>query len=260
MKLQDTIVVVTGGAGGLGRALVAAAVDAGAATVVVHDRDLAAAEAVAALHPGRAVADWGDLTDPAAIPALVSRAEARFGRIDLFVSNAGFMVYGGVELPDEVWQRSWTVHVMAHVAAARAALPGMLARGRGHFLTVASAAGMLTAPGAAPYTATKHAALGLAEWLAVTYGGRGIGVTALCPEAIETPMLTLSVAEGGAVAQKLAEAGTIMTADAVARAAIAGVEAGRFLVSPHPHTLENTRKKWSDPDRWLAGLRRFVGG
>lgn len=259
MKLPDAIVVVTGGAGGLGRALVAACVEAGAATVVVHDRDRAAAEAVAAAHPGRAVAEAGDLLDPTAIPTLVARVEARYGRIDLFVSNAGIMVYGGAELSDDAWNGAWTVNVMAHVAAVRAALPGMLARGRGHFLTVASAAGMLIAPGAAPYTATKHAALGFAEWLAVTHGGQGIGVTALCPEVIDTPMYTASVAQGGAVAQRLADAGTILRAEVVARAAIAGVEAGRFLVTPHPFTLENTRKKWADTDRWLAGLRRFVG-
>jgi NAD(P)-dependent dehydrogenase (short-subunit alcohol dehydrogenase family) len=263
MNLTGATVVVTGGGGGIGRALVAAFVREGASAVIVHDRDAAATAPVVALYAGHACkvsAEHADVTDEQAFTQLISRVETKLGRIDVFCSNAGILIEGGPELESEGWNKTWAVNVMAHVIAARAALPHMLKRGSGHFLNVASAAGMLTAPGAAAYTTTKHAAVGFAEWLAITYGSRGIGVTVLCPETVDTAMLTASKASSNAGVRRITDTSLVLTADVVAAAALDAVKAGTFLVTPHPHTLKNTQKKWADVDRWLKGMRAFLEG
>jgi NAD(P)-dependent dehydrogenase (short-subunit alcohol dehydrogenase family) len=257
MKLERAIVIVTGGGGGIGAALVDAVVAAGAAAVVVADRDGDAAAAAAERHraaAGTVVARSCDVANQVEIEALVADTERRFGRIDLVCSNAGVMIDGGLALDAETWNRSWAVNVMAHVHAARAAMPGMLARGGGHFLSVCSAASMLTAPGAAPYAVTKHAALGLAEWLAIAYGDRGIGVSVLCPEAVRTDMLAASLAGNGAVRRLMAHA-EVLDPAAVAAAAVAGLKSGAFLILPHARTLASTQRKWADVGRWLQGMR-----
>jgi NAD(P)-dependent dehydrogenase (short-subunit alcohol dehydrogenase family) len=262
MELKDAIIVVTGGAGGIGEALVAAFVRQAAAAVIVHDRDQAAADAVAARHQTAqtvVVAQSGDLCTQLAVDELVMFVEERFGRIDLFCSNAGILLEGGVELPTEQWNQAWSINVMAHVHAARAALPGMRRRRAGHFLNVCSAAGMLTAPGAASYAATKHAALGFAEWLAITYGDKGIGVHVVCPEAIDTRMLSDSLASRNDGIRRVAERSLVLGTDAVTEAVVAGLKEDRFLITTHPDTLKNTQRKWADPDRWLAAMRSFLG-
>jgi NAD(P)-dependent dehydrogenase (short-subunit alcohol dehydrogenase family) len=186
MQLEGKHVVVTGGASGIGRALVRRFAAEGARGVVVADLDAAGCEKVAAEVGGTAVAT--DVADPAQVKALVARAEEAHGPVDLFCSNAGIATPGGVEAPDADWERIWKINVMSHVYGARAVLPSMLARGEGYLLNTASAAGLLNQIGSAPYGVTKHAAVGLAEWLAITYGDRGITVSVLCPQAVRTAM------------------------------------------------------------------------
>ena len=187
MKLRDKVAVVTGGASGIGRALCRRFAAEGARGVVVADVDAAGATTVAEEIRGLAVR--ADVSREDDVIELIKRATAAYGAIDLFCSNAGIALEGGVETPDNDWQRIWDVNVMAHVYAARAVLPGMLARGGGYLLQTASAAGLLTQIGSAPYAVTKHAAVAFAEWLAITYGDRGIRVSCLCPQGVRTNML-----------------------------------------------------------------------
>jgi NAD(P)-dependent dehydrogenase (short-subunit alcohol dehydrogenase family) len=187
---------------------------------------------------------------------VVDRALDRFGRIDLFCSNAGLGGGGGVEATDETWQRLWDVNVMAHVHAARSVLPAMLERGEGYLLHTASAAGLLTNIGNAPYSVTKHAVVALAEWLAVTFGDRGIGVSCLCPQGVRTQLL-LDAMDDPAGAVVISQ-GVIEPAD-VADAVVAGLADERFLILPHPEVADYWRHKATDPDRWLAGMRKLQG-
>jgi NAD(P)-dependent dehydrogenase (short-subunit alcohol dehydrogenase family) len=258
MDVRDQVVVVTGGGSGIGAALCRRFARDGAAAVVVADLHAEAATAVALDVDG--VAEALDVCDAAAVAALVQRTVERFGRIDLFCSNAGITT--GVELddPEDLWHRAYDLHVMAHVYAARAVLPGMLGRGRGYLLNTASAAGLLTSPGDAPYAVTKHGAVAFAEWLAVTYGGRGIGVSVLCPLGVATPMLMDPLAAGNAGAQAVAASGKIVSPDEVADVVIAGLAAEQFLILPHPEVGTFWAQKASDPGRWLAGVRRLVAG
>jgi NAD(P)-dependent dehydrogenase (short-subunit alcohol dehydrogenase family) len=255
MELRDTVVVVTGGGSGIGAALCRRFHAEGARSVTVVDRDLAGAQAVAGEIGG--TAEQVDVTDPAAVQALVDRTLARDGQIDLFCSNAGIATGGGLD-DDEMWRRVLEVNTMAHVYAARAVLPGMLARGRGYLLQTASAAGLLTTPSDAPYTVSKHGAVALAEWLAITYGGRGITVSVLCPMGVETPLLMEGLRAGEPGARAVAASGAIISPETVAEAVVQGITAGRFLILPHPQVGTFWAQKASDPDRWLAGVRRLV--
>jgi NAD(P)-dependent dehydrogenase (short-subunit alcohol dehydrogenase family) len=256
MKIDDAVAVVTGAASGIGAALARRFAAEGARSVIVVDRDLAGAQAVAARIGG--FAEGLDVTDVDAVQRLVERTLARAGGIDLFCSNAGVTTGSGIDGPDEPWRRAFEVNVLAHVYAARAVLPSMLARGRGWLLSTASAAGLLTSPGDAPYAVTKHGAVALAEWLAVTYGGRGIGVSVVCPMGVATPLLLDPLAAGAPAAQAVAASGEIITADQVADAVVAGLAAEQFLILPHPEVGRFWAQKASDPGRWLAGLRRLV--
>lgn len=250
MQLRGAVVVVTGGAAGIGAALCRRFAAEGARGVVVADRDEPGAERVAAEVGGLAVA--ADVGVEADVARLVGRATDRFGPIDLFCSNAGIAPVGGVGAADDDWRRTWDVNVMAHVFAARAALPGMLARGRGYLLQTASAAGLLTQIGSAPYAVTKHAAVALAEWLAITHGGAGIGVSCLCPLGVETEMLRRAPGPIGALLRDSA-----ISPEAVADAVVAGLAEERFLILPHPEVAEYVRRKADDYDRWLRGMRRL---
>jgi NAD(P)-dependent dehydrogenase (short-subunit alcohol dehydrogenase family) len=258
VDVRDAVVVVTGGGSGIGAALCRRFAAEGARRVVVVDRDLDAATAVADAVDG--VAELVDVTDAAAVNAVVERTIARDGGIDLFCSNAGILTGVGIEDGDGAWERAFAVNVMAQVYAARAVLPGMLARGRGWLLNTASAAGLLTSPGDAPYAVTKHGAVAFAEWLAVTYGGRGIGVSVLCPMGVATPLLMDPLAAGEPGARAVAASGEILTPDQVADAVLDGLAAERFLILPHRQVGTFWTQKASDPDRWLAGMRRLVDG
>ncbi|MDO3703317.1 SDR family oxidoreductase [Micromonospora sp. C28SCA-DRY-2] len=258
MNLTDRIAVITGGAGGIGAALARRFAAEGAAAVVVADLDADAAAAVAAGIGPVAHAAAVDVTDEEQVRALVADTERRYGRVDLFCANAGVATGGGVELPDADWDRAWRVNVLAHVYAARALLPGMLARGGGYLLVTCSAAGVLTAVGDAPYTATKHAAVGFAEWLAVTYRDQGLRVSALCPQGVDTPMLADELAAGHLGARVIAASGAVLSPDQVADAVIAGLAEERFLILPHPEVAGYARRRAEDPDGWQAGLRKLV--
>ena len=253
MKLADKVVVVTGGAQGIGRAMLRRFAAEKPRALVVADRDLGGAEAVAREVGGLAVAC--DVAREADLVALVERATAECGPIDLFCSNAGISVAGGVEVPDAEWRRIFDVNVMAHVWAARALVPRMLARGGGYLLATASAAGLLSMVGAAPYAVTKHAAVALAEWLALTYGDRGLRVSCLCPLYVNTELLrtALEDAAGGSIRVS----GTVIEPEQVAEAVVAGLEAERFLILPHEEVATYFQRKASDYDRWLAGMRRL---
>jgi NAD(P)-dependent dehydrogenase (short-subunit alcohol dehydrogenase family) len=260
MDLADRIVVVTGGGSGIGAALASAATAAGARHVVVADRDGHAAASVAASIDGTAATV--DVRDEAAIVELVRTTESAHGPIDLFCSNAGFVTQGGVEESDEILQALWEVHVLAHVHAARAVLPSMIARGDGYLLNTASAAGLLTQVGSMGYTITKHAAVALAEWLAITHHHQGIRVSVLCPQAVRTNITANSpdarVADPHADGPLGVPSGdAVLEADDVARQCIEAIATERFWVLPHPEVARYVAQKADDIDRWLAGMRRF---
>lgn len=260
MDPTDEVVVVTGAGSGIGAALAVAASQAGARHVVVSDRDGAAAEAVAASIGERATGATLDVRDGAAIEALVRSTEDDHGPIGLFCSNAGFVTQGGVETSDDELQALWEVHVVAHVHAARAVLPSMVERGRGYLLNTASAAGLLTQVGSLGYTITKHAAVALAEWLAITHHHQGIGVSVLCPQAVRTSITENSPDPRVALGEGplgVAPADAVLEADQVARQCVEAVAEERFWVLPHPEVADHVARKADDIDRWLAGMRRY---
>jgi NAD(P)-dependent dehydrogenase (short-subunit alcohol dehydrogenase family) len=259
MNADGSVVVITGGGSGIGAALARRFATEGARRVVVADLDLAAAQTVADEIDG--IAELIDVTDAAAVTGLVERTLARDGRIDLFCSNAGITTGVGSDFlddPNDMWHKAYDVNVLAHVHAARAVLPSMVEHGAGWLLNTASAAGLLTSPGDAPYAVTKHAAVAFAEWLAVTYGGRGIGVSVLCPLGVATPLLMDPLAAGEPGALAVAASGEIVTAEQVADTVVTGLAEEKFLILPHPQVGRFWAQKASDPDRWLAGVRRLV--
>jgi NAD(P)-dependent dehydrogenase (short-subunit alcohol dehydrogenase family) len=255
MQLTGRHVVVTGGGGGIGGALARRFAAEGARGVVVADRDLAGAQAVAEEIDGLAVQFDAGRED--GVKALIARAGEAYGPIDIFVSNAGVPgAAGGPEAPDDAWDEAWRVNVMAHVWASRALLPEMLDRGEGYLINTASAAGLLTQVSALIYSVTKHAAVSLAEWLAIEYGDAGIRVSCICPQGVRTPMLELSMDEPAAAAALTA--GGLLEPDDVAAATVAGIEAERLLILPHEEVSRFMALKGSDPERWIAGMRRLV--
>ena len=252
MKIAGEVVVVTGAAGGIGRALALAAAEAGAAHVVVSDRsgevDDTAAQVVGTAMPA-------DLATDDAVTALIERVERQVGPIGLFCSNAGLLERDPdpddpASASDAAWERSWRVNVLAHVHVARALWPLYRERGEGWFLQTVSAAGLLSQIGAAPYSATKHAALGFAESLAIAGRAHGIGVSALCPQAVDTAMVAGERMMG-------ADADGVLSAADVARAAIEGVERGDFLITPHARVRNYVANKAADHDRWIAGMAKL---
>lgn len=269
MELADKVTVVTGGASGIGAALCRRFAAEGARAVVVVDVDLEGARRVAAGiasdHPGTtAVAEELDVTDPVATSVLVDRLVDQFGAIDLYCANAGIATGAGVDAPTQVWQRTWDVNVMGHVHAATALLPHWLARSEGYLVTTASAAGLLTMVGDAPYSATKHAAVGLAEWLSITYGHRGVTVSCLCPQGVRTPMLfgngngTASPDDGASLAAETVKAQGVVEPEDVAEAVVAAVRTGQFLVLPHPEVAGFEAARATQRERWLGGMRKLA--
>ena len=248
MEIRDKVVVVTGGANGIGRALCRRFAAEGARGVVVADLDGESATGVAEEIGGLAVTT--DVSREADIVELVARATERYGPIDLFCSNAGIGVDGGLDVSDSDWQRIWQINHMAHVYAAKAVLPEMLDRGQGYLLQTVSAAGLLSQIGSAPYSVTKHAALAFAEWLAITYGDAGIRVSCLCPQGVRTNML--ESARGGAFLREGA-----LDPEQVADCVTKGLADERFLILPHPEVAEYFRRKATDYDRWIRGMRRL---
>jgi NAD(P)-dependent dehydrogenase (short-subunit alcohol dehydrogenase family) len=248
MEIEDRIAVITGGGGGIGSAVARHWMAGGARHVVVVDRDGDAARAV-----GGEIGCLGlqvDVTDEAQIVALVERVEDEIGPIDIFFSNAGAGGAGGlVEAPNDAWQLQWDLHVMAHVYAARAVLPSMLARGEGYLVHTASAADLLAAVGSAPYSVTKAACIKLAETISIAHGDDGIGVSVLCPQGVNTAMAPRQLGDGGTDG--------IVEPEYVAEVVTAAIRDGRFFILPHPEVQTYVERKAQDPDRWLKGMRRL---
>jgi NAD(P)-dependent dehydrogenase (short-subunit alcohol dehydrogenase family) len=254
MELSGKVVVVTGGANGIGRALCERFVAEGARGVAVVDRDAKASFELALALGDTAIGLAADVGREADVRSAVHATEERFGPVDLMVSNAGIGTAMGIDAPDEVWQHIWDVNVMAHVYAARAVVPGMVARGEGYLLSTASAAGLLTNIGDAPYSVTKHAAVALAEWLSVTYGDQGVKVSCLCPQGVDTDLLRGAAGSAGDVV--LAQGGVLQPSD-VADSVVAGLRDERFLILPHPEVHDYVQRKAADVDRWLGGMRKL---
>jgi NAD(P)-dependent dehydrogenase (short-subunit alcohol dehydrogenase family) len=262
MDVEGKVAVVTGGAGGIGAALARRLAAAGAAGVVAADLDGDGAIAVAdGIGADRAAGIGADVASTDALREVLALAERRFGPVDLFCANAGILGEPGIGDSDEAWQRALDVNLLAHVRAARLLLPGWLRRGGGYFVTTASAAGLLTQIGAAQYAVSKHGAVAFAEWLSVTYGDRGIGVSCLCPMGVDTAMLNAGLDAEDDVSQLgarvVAHAGEVLPPEEVADRVLEALEAEHFLVLPHPEVLEFFRRKGSDYDRWLRGMRRL---
>lgn len=247
MQVADKVIVVTGGASGIGRALCIRFAREGAKAVTVADIDEEGAKAVAREIDGLGIKC--DVTKEMEIIHVIRETEEKAGPIDIFCSNAGIIVGGGVEAPNEAWQRIWEVNVMAHIYAARAVIPGMIERGGGYLLNTCSAAGLLSQIGSAPYSVSKHAAVGLAENIAITYGDVGIKVSVICPQAVRTAMTR----GGGGVAA----VDGMIEPEQVADDVIEAMAEERFLILPHPQVRTYMERKVSDYDRWLQGMRRL---
>jgi NAD(P)-dependent dehydrogenase (short-subunit alcohol dehydrogenase family) len=257
MEIKEKVVVVTGGASGIGAAMAARFVDAGARGVVVADlgeeRTRDVAESIGA------TAVVADVTKDDDVARLIAVAEDTHGPIDLFCANAGIGRGTGLDSPDETWDAVLNVNIRAHIVAARQLVPAWLERGGGYWLSTASAAGILTQIGDAPYSVSKHAAVAFAEWLSITYGARGITVSCLCPMGVDTPLLRegLSGGEEGLGARVVDAAGDILQPEQVAAVVEQGIADEKFLILPHPEVLEFFQRKASDYDRWLGGMKRL---
>lgn len=256
MDVEGEVVVVTGAGGGIGAALVHRFVAAGASAVVAADVDGGAVAQVASAAGERVHGAVVDVSRQHEVTDLVARVEREHGTIGLFCSNAGVATGAGVDADAATWERAWSVNVLAHVHAAHTVLPSMLARGHGYLLNTASAAGLLTNPHDAVYSTTKHAAVGFAEWLAFTYGDRGIGVSVLCPMGVRTPMLVDGIEHEDPAALAVARSGDIVSPDHVADTVVAGLAEERFLILPHPEVATHYARKAADPDHWLSGMRK----
>ncbi len=248
MDLKDRIIVITGAASGIGRAMAQRFAAEGPKLIVCADRDETGARATAAQVGG--VAFKVDVSVEAEIQWLIETVETDHGPIDLFCSNAGIGVAGGAEASNDAWQRIWDINVMAHVWAARHLVPRMTARGGGYLLNTASAAGLLSQIGSAPYAVTKHAAVGLAEWLAITHGDAGIKVSVLCPQAVRTAM-TAGNEDG------VASVDGMMEPEELAEVVVKSIAAEVFLILPHPQVLDYMRHKTADYGRWIGGMRKL---
>ncbi|WP_158894091.1 SDR family oxidoreductase [Amycolatopsis anabasis] len=254
MKLTDRVVVITGAAHGIGAALARRFAREGARGIVVSDLDLAGAEAVAASIAdggGEALACRADAGVKDDLRGLVEAAQDAYGPVDLFCSNAGLAFGTGIHAADAQWARSWAVNVMQHVYAAQVCLPSMLRRRGGYLLLTASGAGLLGAPGDAPYSVTKQAAVGVAEWLAVTYRQRGLGVSALCPLGVRTDLLVPGIEAGHPAAVAIAAAAPLLEPEEVAEAAVAGLGREEFLILPHESVRDAYAEKAREPDAWI---------
>jgi len=251
VEIENRVVLITGGGSGIGAAMAHRFTHEGAEAVVVADIDEKGARNVAEEINGEAF--LLDVTNEDATAAMIRQVEEKHGRIDIVCLNAGIPTDGSVDTANADWQRTWDVNVMAHVYATRHVLGGMLERGEGYIVTTASAAGLLTNIGAAPYSVTKHAAVALAEWLSVTYGSRGIGVSCLCPMFVDTPMLAAFAGHTDEMRDWVE--GLAVDVDEVAEAVVEGIRAETFLILPHVIVLDYFQRKALDYDRWISGMQ-----
>ena len=251
MQLRDKHIVLTGAGSGIGAALARRFAAEKPRGLVLADLAAAKSALEAVARETGALAVTCDVSKEVEIQALIGAAKAKFGSVDVLYSNAGISRKGHVEASNADWEASWQVHVMSHVYACRAVLPDMLAKGEGYLVSTASAAGLLASTESAPYTVTKHAAVALAEHLAIQYGGRGIRVSVLCPQAVDTPMYRGS----GSTAAGL---DGIMAPAEVAEVVVQAMRDEKFLILSHPVVLEYVKRKAVDVDRWLGGMRRML--
>jgi NAD(P)-dependent dehydrogenase (short-subunit alcohol dehydrogenase family) len=250
MEIRDKVAVVTGGASGIGAGLAQRFAREGARAVVVADVNLARAQEVARGIGDQALALQCDVSSEADIQALARRARERFERIDVYCSNAGILGrMGGIELDDALWDKMWQIHGMAHVWAARAVIPEMVERGEGYFLVTASAAGLLNIVETAPYGVTKHAAVAIAEWLRIAYGRKGVRVSCLCPQSVQTDMTRDGTGSAGI--------NGVLTPEQVAEVVVQTMRDERFLALPHPEVAKYFLAKAQDYDRWLGGMQKL---
>jgi NAD(P)-dependent dehydrogenase (short-subunit alcohol dehydrogenase family) len=264
MKVAQKVAIVTGGGNGIGAAL-AAKLAQHDARVVVADLDADAARAVAdginAERPGAAVDAGADVSDTVQIQRLIELADSEFGPVDLYFANAGITGAPGLDLSDDDWDRSIDVNLRAHIRAAQLLVPGWVERGEGYFVSTASAAGLLTQLGSATYSVTKHAAVGFAEWLNITYGDQGVRVSCLCPMGVNTNLLYAPGESADPLARlatrAVTTAGEVLEPAQVADSVLAAIDDERFLILPHPSVLDMYRQKGVDYDRWLRGMRRY---
>ncbi len=248
MDIKGSCIVVTGAANGIGKGLAQKFAELGAAHVICADLDLDGAKGTAELIGGTAL--HVDVRVEDSLKALIDTVETSIAPIDLFCSNAGILTLGGLEVPNEDWQKIWDINVMSHVWAARHMVPLMLERGGGSILNTASAAGLLNQIGAAPYGVTKHAAVGFAEWLAITYGEQGIDVSVLCPQAVRSEMTR-------GMEDSVASLDGLLEPDYVADCCVKSIENKEFLVLPHPQVKDYMQAKTSDYDRWISGMQKL---
>lgn len=260
MDVAGKVAIVTGGGGGIGGALAHALVEAGA-KVVVTDLDEASANGVADALGESAVALAGDASSDDHIDAAVGLAESTFGPADMYFANAGIGRGGGLDTDEAMWDLALDVNLRSHIRAARRLVPEWVERGSGYFVSTASAAGLLTQIGNAPYSVTKHAAVGFSEWLNITHGDDGVRVSCLCPMGVDTKLLRPeddSATTDQKLMQKAVEtAGEVLTPGAVAAIVLEAVADERFLILPHAEVLDMYRQKGADYDRWLRGMRRY---
>jgi NAD(P)-dependent dehydrogenase (short-subunit alcohol dehydrogenase family) len=260
MELKDQVVIVTGGASGIGRELCRAFAAQGARGVTVADIDEAGAARVAgelALDADQTLAVPVDVADERQVRTVVQRTEEAFAPVDLFCANAGILIGGGVEVPDAEWKRIWSVNVLSHIYAARAVLPGMIERGKGYLLHTASAAGLLTQLGSAPYSVTKHAVVALAEWLSITHAADGITVSCLCPQGVWTGMTGAPTDDSDPLLSATAGRNGMLMPEDVASTVLAGLADERFLILPHPEVATFEQRRAGDRERWLRAMRRI---
>lgn len=260
MNIAGKVAIVTGAGSGIGRALAQRFAGNGARAVICVDLNGNDARATAELIGQQASAEQLDVADEAAIEQLIAQVEKSHGAIDVFVSNAGYGRLGGLEMPTSEWQRMMNVHTWSHLAAARAVIPGMIARGEGYLLNTASAAGLLSQFDSGAYAVSKHAAVSLAEWLSINYADQGIGVSVLCPQAVRTNILNYMENPDAQVDIAQAAGDGILEPEVVADLCIEAMAEGRFLVLTHPEVQTYFQRKANDYDRWLSGMRRLRRG
>lgn len=257
MELAEKVTVITGAGSGIGRSLAHAFAVEGAKVVICVDLNARNAEETASALSVTSRGVGVDVADEKAIEALVAEVEAEHGGIDVFVSNAGYGLRGGLDIPTDEWERMMAVHCWSHLSAARAVVPGMIERGGGYILNTASAAGLLTQIDSGPYAVSKHAAVGFAEWLFINHGDQGIGVSVLCPQAVRTGILASFDGDDAESEGRQAAGDGILDPDDVARDCVDAMREERFLVLPHPEVSTYFQRKATDYDRWLRGMRRF---
>ena len=246
MEITNKVIVVTGGAGGIGLAIAKKFIKEGPKIVILVDISFKNFN----FKDEKILCKQCDVTNELSIQNLIDKINLDFGLIDIFCSNAGILSLGSEQTSNEDWSKNWNLHVMSHVFAAKKLLPDMLRRGSGYFVNTASAAGLLSHIDSITYSTTKHAAIGLAEWLAITYGKQGIGVSILCPQAVETAMTKGREKEVSAL-------DGMMKPEDVAIDVINAIKDEVFLISPHDEVVGYFQNKANNYSRWIGGMQKL---